>query len=175
VSLNVLLAILLAGRLLWLGHKYRQAFGKSREIYTYVSPAALIVESAALYTVPQLIEAVMAFVSEANQNYAVPNNLAGVTVVSTGGFLISGRTYCIHQAIAPLLISYRALKGRLLTRETIQELDERMTVMRTAQDLETGRIDEPAMTFEVQNTEQCNGQEPKETAGDDANQTTVSN
>jgi hypothetical protein len=152
VALNVLLAILLVGRLLWLGHRYRQAFGKSGDIYPYVSPASIIVESAVLYTVPKLIANAMNFVSQASRNASIPGALADVTVVSTCGLSIDRRAYCINQAIAPLLISYRALKGCLLTRETIQELDGRMTT-RTTQDVETGRIDEPAMIFVVQETE----------------------
>ena len=100
VSLNVLLAILLAGRLLWLGHKYRQAFGKSSKIYTYVSPATMIVESAALYTVPQLIQIVMISVSEASENYAIPGGLVSVTLVSTSSFITSTGTDCT--SIRPL-------------------------------------------------------------------------
>jgi hypothetical protein len=91
VSLNVLLAIMLVGRLLWLGHKYRRAFGNSSKIYTYTSPAAMIVESAALYTVPQLMGNVMIFVSQANQNYAIPGDLAHITVVSASSFMTNKR------------------------------------------------------------------------------------
>ena len=82
MSLNVLLSILLVGRLLWLGHKYRRAFGKSSEIYTYVSPAAMIVESAALYTVPLLVASVLLFDSQTSENYLIPAGLSTVTGVS---------------------------------------------------------------------------------------------
>jgi hypothetical protein len=75
--------------------------------------------------------------------------------------MTSRETYCIHQAIAPLLISYRALKGQLLTKETVHELEERMTTT-TAQDLEIGQIDGPAMPFKAQNTECFGEHKPKE-------------
>jgi hypothetical protein len=136
ISLNVLLAVMLVGRLLWLGRKYRRAFGESSKLYTYVSPAAMIIESAALYTVPLFIQSLMFLLSEASQVNEISTGLVDVTAVSARDIIMSGSTYHIHQAIAPLLISYRALKGRLLTTETIQDLEERMTTI-IMQDLET--------------------------------------
>jgi hypothetical protein len=95
VSLNVLLSILLAGRLLWLGHKYRQAFGKSSNIDTYASPTAIIVESAALYTVPLFVANVLLFVSKTSENHVIPAGLSTVNVVSLNGFMMSDATFCI--------------------------------------------------------------------------------
>jgi hypothetical protein len=88
VALNVMLAILLVGRLIWLSQKYRQAFGMSSKFSIYVSPAAMIVESAALYTVPQLVANVMNFISQASQGYMIPFALANVTVVSSDSITI---------------------------------------------------------------------------------------
>jgi hypothetical protein len=65
-------------------------------MYTYISPATMIVESAALYTIPQLIQTVMSFISEENQNDAIPAALADITVVSASSFTTSKRTYCVH-------------------------------------------------------------------------------
>jgi hypothetical protein len=56
---NGILATMLAGRLLWFGRKYRQCFGGLRAISVYTSPAVIIIESAVLYTVPQLVGSVM--------------------------------------------------------------------------------------------------------------------
>jgi hypothetical protein len=95
VSLNVMLTILLVGRLLWLDHRYRRAFGKSKKTYTYTSPAAMIVESAALYTIPMLIQSIMFFVSQASLDCAIPAALANITVVSPSGIVMIINAYCI--------------------------------------------------------------------------------
>jgi hypothetical protein len=61
------------------------------------------------------------------------------------------------------LISYRALRGRLLTAENIQELEESMSTRSTC-DPEIGQIDLPDMQFESrdQSIERYNEQEEKE-------------
>ena len=81
VSTNVLLTTLLSGRLIWLGRKYRRAFGKSSNITVYVSAAAIIIESALVYTLPQLIGTVLELTDPANFAYAIP---AAFTCVSAG-------------------------------------------------------------------------------------------
>lgn len=88
VLLNILLATLLVRRLLWLGHRYRQAFGKSSEINTYISPATMIVESAVLYTASQLIQSMMFVIYITDASYWIPASLSDVTVVSSSGFAI---------------------------------------------------------------------------------------
>ena len=82
VSTNVLLTTLLSGRLIWLGRKYRQAFGKSSNITVYVSAAAIIIESALVYTLPQLIGTVLELTDPANFAYAIPAAFTCVSAVS---------------------------------------------------------------------------------------------
>jgi uncharacterized membrane protein YhfC len=82
VSTNVLLTTLLSGRLVWLGRKYRQAFGELSDITVYVSAAAIIIESAIIYTLPQLIGTVLELVDPANSIYAIPSAISCVTSVS---------------------------------------------------------------------------------------------
>ena len=131
----------------------------------------MIVESAALYTVPQLVMSVMFFKSDASTtslNYMIPYALVNVTVVGTSSFLMSRTTGLLHvrQSIAPLLISYRALKGRLLTSETVQKLEDHLTTMRTTQDLKSVPTNESKMTFASEATAYCCEQGPEETVID---------
>jgi len=110
VATNVLLSALLAGRLVLLGRKYRQAFGKSSDITVYVSVAAITIESALIYTLPQLISTVLLLAAPKNLVNAIPSGIV-----------------CVTAAIAPLLITYRVLKGRSLTTQKIRELEQRAT------------------------------------------------
>ena len=76
LATNMLLAILLTGRILWAGRKYRQVFGTTSNIGVYTSPAAMIAESAALYTVPLLIGVVIQFTNYESFAWAIPIKIA---------------------------------------------------------------------------------------------------
>lgn len=79
---NTLMTLFLAGRLIWLGRKYRQCFGALNDISIYVSPAAIIIESALLYTIPQLIASIIDMVTHGTQS-EIPIGLAVLFSVSS--------------------------------------------------------------------------------------------
>jgi hypothetical protein len=74
---NSTIAALIAGRIYWMGRRYRQAFGhtsgmKSMKVYT--SAAAMIVESGSLYATAVLVQIIMTNlnVTYGNESWYIP-------------------------------------------------------------------------------------------------------
>ena len=121
-AFNVLLTVLIFGRLIYFARKYREAFGKTRGTSAYLSPAAMISESAALYTIPAIIQMILALQDFNSYSWSIASAIREMMTVSVK---INSRkhTHAPQQAIAPMLITYRVLSGRLLTQEAITELE----------------------------------------------------
>jgi len=106
MSLNIFLALLTAGKLLWARYKLRGALG-SQHTKTYSSIASMIVESSALYSITSLVYIIL---------YAT-NNPAANEVLS-----LLGEVMCI----SPVLIILRVAYGQGITRATVQETSTAM-------------------------------------------------
>lgn len=79
LSLNIIVAFLISGRLMYYRHKLRDALGK-HHVRHYTTIAALVVESAALYAVFALITLVVFALNNALENTFIP--ILGVIQVS---------------------------------------------------------------------------------------------
>nr|GAT46240.1 predicted protein [Mycena chlorophos] len=102
ISMTVILTGLIAGRLLFMRYRLRRLMG--RETRTpYVSLSAMLVESAAIYSINGLIFLISYGVNSPVQNLALP---------------LLGQT----QSIAPLLIILRVARGQAWSGETNGEL-----------------------------------------------------
>lgn len=98
-GLNVLVTILIVGRLFVIRRRTRAALSNSHS-RTYTSIAAMLIESAALYTSVALIFIVTYARNSDIQNLVLP---------------VLGQV----QAISPLLIMWRVARGQAISRETM--------------------------------------------------------
>lgn len=117
LSVNTILTLLIIGRLLYLRRKLNAIFGTygSDHSDTYTSVVALLIESAALYTVVALMTVVACGLSSPMQYVLLP--MLGQLQVSTYPYnrYILCDQYSL-QAIPPLLITSRLATGTALSR-----------------------------------------------------------
>jgi hypothetical protein len=121
LSVNTILTLLIITRLLQLRRRLFRAMGPSC-IQTYTSLVALLVESAAPYTIVALMTVITCGVGSPIQYVLLP--MLGQLQVST---LImspySSSHHCNpHQAIPPVLIASRVAEGHALSRRTCTEI-----------------------------------------------------
>ncbi|KAH9852490.1 hypothetical protein C2E23DRAFT_885628 [Lenzites betulinus] len=98
--INFVLTLVIVARILWVRHELRKHLGR-RYTSVYTSIAAMLVESAALYTVVTLVSIIACATRNPVENALLP---------------MLGQL----QAIPPLLIIVRVLEGRAVTAETWQ-------------------------------------------------------
>ncbi|KII87189.1 hypothetical protein PLICRDRAFT_176971 [Plicaturopsis crispa FD-325 SS-3] len=99
IALNIILTLLIAGRLLLMRRRLIQTIPNGGIASPYVSLSAMLIESAFIYSVNAVIFLVSYAVNSPIQNLALP-------------------LLCQTQVIAPLLIIVRVAQGRAWTRDT---------------------------------------------------------
>jgi len=132
MSLNIFLALLTAGKLLWARHKLKGTLG-SAHTQIYGSVASMIIESSSLYSITSLAYIIM---------YA-QNNPAASEVLG-----LLGEVMCI----APVLIILRVAYGRGITRETVAGTTSAMQFTSTNGGTAGGSTLNVKMTTDTHNT-----------------------
>jgi len=101
-SLNIIVTLLIVGRLMFIRQRTRAVLSTNHS-RTYTSIAAMLVESAALYSITALLFII---------TYARNSNLQNLLLPVLGQV----------QAISPLLIMWRVARGQAISRETINSV-----------------------------------------------------
>ncbi|CAL1697904.1 unnamed protein product [Somion occarium] len=101
IATTILLTLLIVARLMYARYRMRKAMGPGHQA-SYLSVAAMLVESASLYAVFALVF-IITYARGSSVNYLLFGPLGQV------------------QSIAPLLITLRVSQGRAATKETMQE------------------------------------------------------
>lgn len=99
IALNIILTMMIVGRILWVKRSIRQALG-DQHTRTYTSIAAMLIESAAMYSATALVYIIC---------YALNSPAQELFLALLGEF----------QCISPVMIIYRVAKGSSLSQETI--------------------------------------------------------
>lgn len=107
-SLNILVTLLIVGRLFYIRQRTRAVLSTSHS-RTYTSIAAMLVESAALYSATALLFII---------TYARNSNVQNIVLPLLGQV----------QAISPLLIMWRVARGQAISRETLLGQGQSITV-----------------------------------------------
>ncbi|EIW81727.1 hypothetical protein CONPUDRAFT_54805 [Coniophora puteana RWD-64-598 SS2] len=107
VAFNVLTTLAISGRLLYMRWKLKST-GATTLINPYVSISAMLIESAAVYTINGLVLVISIGLQSYIQILATP---------------VLGQT----QSIAPLMIIYRVLQGKAWSMDTHTSLDKTMS------------------------------------------------
>jgi len=107
-SLNILVTLMIVGRLLYIRQRTRAILSTSHS-RMYTSIAAMLVESAALYSVTALLFII---------TYARDSNIQNIILPLLGQV----------QAISPLLIMWRVARGHAISRETVMGQGQSITI-----------------------------------------------
>ncbi|KAF7377397.1 hypothetical protein MSAN_00161300 [Mycena sanguinolenta] len=125
ISMTVILTALIAGRLMFMRYRLKKLVGASSSM-PYVTITAMLVESAAIYSINGIIFLVTYGLNDPTQNLWLP---------------VLGQT----QSIAPLLIILRVARGQAFTGATVDQLTSmrfgRSQATRTTNDGSTTVLD----------------------------------
>lgn len=127
ISLNIIVTLLIVGRLMMLRRNIRAALGEEHAI-KYTGVAAMLVESAALYTITSTIFIITYARNSYVQNLVLPV-LCSVMVSPTCCCVLFPHAYLMlaFQPIAPLLILLRVSSGNGFSRQTTATFASRMS------------------------------------------------
>jgi len=107
-GLNILVTLMIVGRLFYIRQRTRAILSSSHS-RTYTSIAAMLVESAALYSITALLFII---------TYARNSNIQNIILPLLGQV----------QAISPLLIMWRVARGQAISRESLQAQGQSITI-----------------------------------------------